>query len=39
MAAIADADLVERIAQMAREMGREIATPSETRNILGLVQR
>jgi 3-keto-5-aminohexanoate cleavage enzyme len=32
-----NADLVERIAQMAREMGREVATPSEARNILGLV--
>jgi uncharacterized protein (DUF849 family) len=27
---------VERVAQMAREMGREIASPSEARIILGL---
>jgi 3-keto-5-aminohexanoate cleavage enzyme len=31
-----NADLVERIAQLAREMGREIASPSETRTTLGL---
>jgi 3-keto-5-aminohexanoate cleavage enzyme len=31
-----NADLVERIAQMAREMGREIAAPAEARKILGL---
>jgi 3-keto-5-aminohexanoate cleavage enzyme len=34
-----NADLVERVAQMAREMGRDIAGPSEAREILGLVQR
>jgi len=34
-----NADLVERIAQMARETGREIATPSGAREILGLGQR
>jgi 3-keto-5-aminohexanoate cleavage enzyme len=34
-----NADLVERIAQMAREMGREIASPSEARKTLGLTQR
>ena len=33
-----NADLVERIAQMAREIGREIASPPETRKILGLGQ-
>ncbi|HJU10947.1 MAG TPA: 3-keto-5-aminohexanoate cleavage protein [Candidatus Binataceae bacterium] len=33
-----NADLVERIAQMAREMGREIASPPEAREILGLPQ-
>lgn len=33
-----NADLVERIAQMARETGREIATPPEARKILGLGQ-
>jgi 3-keto-5-aminohexanoate cleavage enzyme len=33
-----NADLVERIAQMAREMGREVANPSEARKILGLGQ-
>jgi uncharacterized protein (DUF849 family) len=31
-----NADLVERIAQMAREMGRELATPSEARTMLGV---
>jgi 3-keto-5-aminohexanoate cleavage enzyme len=31
-----NADLVERIAQMARETGREVATPSEARKILAL---
>jgi 3-keto-5-aminohexanoate cleavage enzyme len=31
-----NADLVERIAQIAREMGREIASPPETRKILAL---
>jgi 3-keto-5-aminohexanoate cleavage enzyme len=33
-----NADLVERIAQLAREMGREIASPSEARTTLGLRQ-
>lgn len=33
-----NADLVERIAQMAREIGREIASPPEARKILGLSQ-
>jgi 3-keto-5-aminohexanoate cleavage enzyme len=33
-----NADLVERIAQIAREMGREIASPPEARKILGLGQ-
>jgi 3-keto-5-aminohexanoate cleavage enzyme len=33
-----NADLVERIAQIAREMGREIASPSEARKILGVGQ-
>lgn len=31
-----NAELVERIAQMARENGREVATPSEARKMLGL---
>jgi len=31
-----NADLVERIAQTAREMGRDVATPSEARRILRL---
>ena len=31
-----NADLVERIAQMAREVGREIASPSEARETLAL---
>jgi 3-keto-5-aminohexanoate cleavage enzyme len=33
-----NADLVERIVQIAREMGREIASPPEARKILGLGQ-
>jgi len=33
-----NADLVERIAQMAHEIGREIASPPEARKILGLGQ-
>jgi uncharacterized protein (DUF849 family) len=33
-----NADLVERIAQMAREMGREIASPSEARKTLALAR-
>ncbi len=32
-----NADLVERIAQIGHEMGRETATPTETRKILGLL--
>ena len=31
-----NADLVERIAQIAREIGRPIASPPEARQILGL---
>ncbi len=31
-----NADLVRRIAQMARELGREVATPEEARAILGM---
>ena len=31
-----NAELVERIAEMARQIGREIATPSEARKMLGL---
>jgi 3-keto-5-aminohexanoate cleavage enzyme len=31
-----NAELVSKIARMARELGKEIATPSEARNILGL---
>jgi uncharacterized protein (DUF849 family) len=31
-----NAQLVERVAQMAREIGREIATPSEARKTLGI---
>lgn len=31
-----NADLVERIAEMARQIGREVATPAEARHILGL---
>jgi 3-keto-5-aminohexanoate cleavage enzyme len=32
-----NAQLVSRVARMAREMGRQIATPEETRQALGLV--
>jgi uncharacterized protein (DUF849 family) len=31
-----NAELVDRIAEMARQIGREIATPSEARKLLGL---
>jgi uncharacterized protein (DUF849 family) len=31
-----NAELVERVADLARDMGREVATPSEARKILGL---
>ncbi len=31
-----NAELVERIARLAREVGREVATPEEARKILGL---
>jgi 3-keto-5-aminohexanoate cleavage enzyme len=31
-----NAKLVERIVKVAKELGREIATPKETREILGL---
>jgi uncharacterized protein (DUF849 family) len=31
-----NAELVERIAEMARQIGREVETPSETRKILGI---
>ncbi|MBF6559906.1 MAG: 3-keto-5-aminohexanoate cleavage protein [Candidatus Binataceae bacterium] len=31
-----NAELVERVAGMARVMGREVATPSETRSMLGI---
>lgn len=31
-----NAELVERVALMSRQVGREVATPSETRRILGL---
>jgi len=31
------AQLISRIVRMAREMGRQIATPEETRQALGLV--
>ena len=33
-----NARLVARIAQIAREMGREIATPAEARQMLGLTK-
>jgi len=31
-----NAQLIERIARIATELGREIATPDDTRRILGL---
>jgi len=31
-----NAELVERVAEMARQIGREIATPSEARKMLGI---
>jgi 3-keto-5-aminohexanoate cleavage enzyme len=31
-----NADLVERVAEMARAIGRDVATPAETRKVLGL---
>jgi 3-keto-5-aminohexanoate cleavage enzyme len=31
-----NAELVERVAEMARQIGREVATPAEARRILGL---
>lgn len=34
--AASNAELVERIARLARELGREVATPDEARQILGL---
>jgi 3-keto-5-aminohexanoate cleavage enzyme len=33
---ITNAELVEKVARVARELGREIATPSEAREILHL---
>jgi uncharacterized protein (DUF849 family) len=32
-----NAQLISRVARMAREMGHQIATPEETRQALGLV--
>lgn len=37
--ATSNAQLIERLVRMAREIGREIATPSEARDMLGLPQR
>lgn len=34
--ATSNADLVERVARIAKELGREVATPDEARKILGL---
>ncbi|MDF2950014.1 MAG: 3-keto-5-aminohexanoate cleavage protein, partial [Sedimentibacter sp.] len=31
-----NAQLVERVARLSKEMGREVATPDEAREILGL---
>ncbi|MCA0385512.1 MAG: 3-keto-5-aminohexanoate cleavage protein [Firmicutes bacterium] len=35
--ATSNAELVERIVRIAKEMGREVATPDEARKILGLI--
>ena len=32
-------ELVEKVVRIARELGREIATPAEAREILGLAPR
>lgn len=37
--ATSNAQLVERVARLAREMGREIATPAEAREIVGINAR
>ena len=37
MEAPTNAQLISRVARMAREMGRQVATPAETRQALGLV--
>jgi len=34
-----NAQLVERIVRIARELGREVASPDEARKILGLPKR
>ncbi len=34
-----NAQLVERIVRLAREIGREVATPDEARALLGIPQR
>ncbi len=34
-----NAELVEKVVRLARELGREIATPDEARKILGLAPR
>jgi 3-keto-5-aminohexanoate cleavage enzyme len=33
-----NAQLIERLVRLAREMGRSVATPAETRAMLGLEQ-
>jgi 3-keto-5-aminohexanoate cleavage enzyme len=34
-----NAQLVERVVRLARELGREVATPDEAREILGIEAR
>lgn len=34
-----NAELVERVARLAKELGREVATPNEAREILGLAKK
>lgn len=37
--AASSAELVERVARLGRELGREVATPAEAREILGILRR
>jgi 3-keto-5-aminohexanoate cleavage enzyme len=37
--ATSNAQLVERLVRLARELGRDIATPSEARELIGVVAR
>jgi 3-keto-5-aminohexanoate cleavage enzyme len=37
--AVSNAQLVERIVRVCRELGREVATPDQGRDLLGLPRR